>query len=236
MPAASAKSGTVRSTASRAVWVRSSVVPIRVAASLSSTWPADRGTRCAIISAPAPGSAIGSQRRATVPPPAKASDRVAVQTRPARASPRACRSSWPWPRPGSSASHASCPTIARAGQPNRRAAPTVQVATRPCASRVKVASPARSGLRGPGGADSPTPATCGSTGMCTNLDDEFAGPPAFSRSLCRAAIGPPRHGPGSPRKYRGYRAKKKGIALTAATRGRTRTSSAVLPDRVECAA
>jgi hypothetical protein len=48
---------------------------------------------------------------------------------------------------------------------------------------------------------------CGSTGMRTNLDDEFAGPPAFSPGHYRSAIGP-RPDSDSPRKYRGISCKR----------------------------
>ncbi len=84
MAMTSANVGTATSATSRAVRGRSSVVPIRSAASRSQPGLTAGETCCPITSTPAPGPPSGSQRMATGPlPPAKAMLMVAVQTRPA---------------------------------------------------------------------------------------------------------------------------------------------------------
>ena len=69
MAAASANPGTATSTTSDAVWVRSSVLPIRAAASLSQLGPGCGQARRAITSASEPGPASGSHRMANRPSP-----------------------------------------------------------------------------------------------------------------------------------------------------------------------
>ena len=156
--------------ASLAVVLRSSVVPIRAAASLSQPGSGCCAATCAMTSAPGPAPTSGSQRSA-IGPLAKGS--VAVHTRPAATSARAWSASWRWPGLVSRTSHTCRPATAPTGCPNTRVAVSDQVATRPAESRVNVARPARLGSRRRGSLGLPSPETCDSdsTGACTNLDD-----------------------------------------------------------------
>ena len=169
MAAASAKPGTAASVTSRAVRVRSSVLPIRAAASLSQPGPGCGEVRCAVTSDPLPGPASGSQWMATGPPPAAAMASVPVQGRPASTSasarPASSRS------PGlASTSRRSRPVTVPAARPNSSAAAAGQQATRPRESRVNAARPAGSAPCVPDATGSSSPAIGNSTGARTSLD------------------------------------------------------------------
>ena len=107
--AASAKPGTATSTSSRAVSVRSSVVPIRAAASLSQVARGPGDARCPITIAPPPRPASGSQRIANRPSPSRPPATVADQIRPAAVSASAWLTSCQWPGPVSSTSQTCSP-------------------------------------------------------------------------------------------------------------------------------
>ena len=181
MATAPANPGTAASVTSRAVVARSSVLPIRAAASLSQPGPGRIEARCAVTSAPLPGPASGSQRRATGSPPAPATASVPAQDRPAATSPSAWSASSRSPGPASSASRTSRPLMTPAGRPNSSAAAAGQQETRPRESRVNAAKPAGPA---PGMAGSRFPAAGNSTGACTSLDPPSRpNPPLLRRSI-----------------------------------------------------
>ena len=180
--AAAANAGTATSVTSRAVRVRSSVVPIRVAASLSRSGPGWAGTAGAgwMITRAPPGPAgeppgAGSQCMVAGPSArAKARSTVAVHGRSAPASASACASNSRWPGRLSRTSPRCCPVISLAVRPNKRAAVTDQEVTSPAASTVSTAKLAPPAPRRRGGAGSSAPALRVTTASAPILAQEHS--------------------------------------------------------------